>query len=76
MSPDPILDILFRMLSDLPLAGIFWHLMNQAMKKDDIKTEKLIATFEIEIRACEHRYTMVFNELMRLKESVRYFEDD
>lgn len=69
---DPVMpEVLWNMLSQSPLALAGIYVSHLFMSKHEKAMQKLIETFEKEVQACEARYQMVWEELMKLKERVK-----
>lgn len=58
-------------VAQAPLAGAAVYVAKIYMKKHEEAVNKLMTVFEAEIKACEGRYQMVFDELMKLKEKLK-----
>jgi hypothetical protein len=59
-----------NLVTQAPLAGVGVYVAKLYMEKHEAAIQKLLATFEGEVRACEVRYQMVFDELMKLKDKL------
>jgi len=60
-----------QIVTQLPFAGAGLYIAKMYMEKHEAAVQKLLSTFEKEVQACEARYQMVFDELMKLKEKVK-----
>lgn len=58
-------------VAQAPLAGVGIYVARMYMEKHEQAVQKLVATFEGEVKACENRYQMVFDELMKLKDRIK-----
>jgi hypothetical protein len=54
----------------IPLVAAAIGVAKHYLTKHEELVQKLVSTFESEIKACEDRYAMVFSELMKLKDKV------
>lgn len=57
--------------SPFALAGIY--IARYFIRKHEQAVEKLVSTFEQEVKACEERYNVVFTELMKIKDKIGGF---
>jgi len=62
---------LVNLVSQAPLAGVGVYVAKMYMEKHEAAINKLVATFEAEIKACEGRYEMVFKELLNIKDKLK-----
>lgn len=63
--------ILQTLLMQSPLAAASLYIAHLFIKKHEEAVQKIVCTFEAEVKACEERYEMVFLELMKIKEQIR-----
>lgn len=47
---------------------IFHQIFEQSLEQAKLTSERLVRTFEAEVKACEERYTHILAEFFRLKE--------
>ncbi len=66
--PDELSQAFLNLIVQMPLAGVGLYIAQVFLKREEEKYNKLIATFETEIKSCEQRYSMVFQELMKIKD--------
>lgn len=57
-------------LSQTPLAGAALWVAREFIRKHENVVQKLMETFENSNKSCEQRYQQVFDELMKIKESI------
>jgi hypothetical protein len=60
-----------QLIVQVPLAGVGLYVGLLFLNKYESTVNRLVQTFEAEVRACEERYKQVFDELMNLKEKVK-----
>ncbi len=58
-------------ITQCPLAGVALYAAKVYMEKHESAIQKLVSTFEAEVKACEARYSQVFEELMNLKAKIK-----
>jgi len=63
--------VIEQLITQAPLAGTAVYVARMYMQKHETAIQKLIATFEGEVKACEARYGIVFAELMKLKDKLK-----
>lgn len=61
---------IIRLLEQSPLAFAGFMIAKIYMEKHETAIQKLVSTFENEVKACEERYKMVFAELMDIKRKL------
>lgn len=60
-----------QLITQAPFAGVGLYVAKLYMEKHEAAIQRLLTTFEKEVQACESRYQMVFDELMKLKDQIK-----
>jgi len=69
---DPLMveTAVLRLLEQSPLALTGFMIAKIYMEKHEKAIDKLVSTFENEVKVCEERYKIVFAELMKIKSEL------
>ena len=66
LDPGPYIQ---QLATQFPIASLFGAAVWYLIKANAKTNERLLSVFEAEVKACEARYTMVFNELINIKDA-------
>lgn len=63
-------DALNNAIGQSPYAAAGIYIARFFIRRHEEAVQKLVSTFEAEVKACEERYNVVFDELMKIKDKL------
>lgn len=63
-------EALTNALSQSPYAAAGVYIARFFIRRHEEAVQKLVSTFESEVKSCEARYNVVFAELMKIKDKI------